>query len=56
MARAAGLRCEVIRAYEFTHLDGQVGRAKHVAVSWQYRELVAQEMGRRRAVEVAGVA
>jgi hypothetical protein len=51
MARGCGLRCEVVREYEFTHLDGQVGRAKHVAVSWQYRDAVAQEMGRRYAVD-----
>jgi hypothetical protein len=47
MARSAGLRCQVVRAYEFTLLGGQIGRQKHIVNSMRDRAAVTEEMGRR---------
>lgn len=50
MARSAGLRCRVVREYEFTHLEGTIGRQKHVVRAMQDRAMVLEEMGRRAGV------
>lgn len=39
MARRAGLSCEVVRDYAFTHHDEQLGRQKVIARSWNDRQI-----------------